>query len=97
MSLFAEEKVSLVKSAEESDEYLYLKFHRNMRKRDVMRQVRKIVKKDRFKSQSKYSIKNVYKYFYLHQQYNTLVMRTNGGECDEDCRLYRINLWQTFR
>ena len=30
--LFAEEKVSLVKSAEESDEYLYLKFHRNMRK-----------------------------------------------------------------
>ena len=60
--LFAEEKVSLVKSAEESDEYLYLKFHRNMRKRDVMRQVRKIVKEDRFKSQSKYSIKNVYKY-----------------------------------
>tara|TARA_B100000886_G_C20393380_1_gene479277 strand:- start:944 stop:1378 length:435 start_codon:yes stop_codon:yes gene_type:complete len=65
--LFAEEKVTLVKSAEESDEHLYLKFNRNMRKRDVMRQVRELVKDDRFKSQSKYVIKNQYKYFYLHQ------------------------------
>ena len=76
--LFAEEKVTLVKSAEESDEHLYLKFHRNMRKRDVMKQVRELVKDDRFKSQSKYAIKNQYKYFYLHQQYNVLVMRING-------------------
>ena len=76
--LFAEEKVSLVKSAEESDEHLYLKFHRNMRKRDVMKQVRELVKDDRFKSQSKYTIQNQYKYFYLHQQYNALVMRING-------------------
>ena len=76
--LFAEEIVRLVKSAEESDEHLYLKFHRNMRKRDVMRQVRELVKEDRFKSQSKYAIKNQYKYFYLHQHYNTLVMRING-------------------
>ena len=29
-------------------------------------------------AQSKYAIKNQYKYFYLHQQYNALVMRING-------------------
>ena len=29
-------------------------------------------------AQSKHAIKNQYKYFYLHQQYNALVMRING-------------------
>ena len=29
-------------------------------------------------AQSKNAIKNQYKYFYLHQQYNALVMRING-------------------
>ena len=75
---FAEEKASLVKKGDESDDYLYIKFNRRQRKEDVIRQVRTLLKNEKYKSQAKYQIKNQYKYFYLHQQYNVLVMRING-------------------
>ena len=75
---FAEDKASIVKEGEKSDDYLYIKFHRHMRKRDLMRQVRELIKTNRFQSQANYQITKQYKYFYLHQQYNALVMRING-------------------
>ena len=92
---FAEEKASLVKKGDESDDYLYIKFNRRQRKEDVIRQVRTLLKNEKYKSQAKYQIKNQYKYFYLHQQYNVLIMRIEGksaveiaGFFDKTYRLY---------
>ena len=80
---FAEEKASLVKKGDESDDYLYIKFNRRQRKEDVIRQVRTLLKNEKYKSQAKYQIKNQYKYFYLHQQYNVLIMRIEGKSAVE--------------
>ena len=81
--LFAEEQASLVKKGDESDDYLYIKFNRRQRKEDVIRQVRTLLKNEKYKSQAKYQIKNQYKYFYLHQQYNVLIMRIEGKSAVE--------------
>ena len=80
---FAEEKASLVKKGDESDDYLFIKFNRRQRKEDVIRQVRTLLKNEKYKSQAKYQIKNQYKYFYLHQQYNVLIMRIEGKSAVE--------------
>tara|TARA_B100000287_G_scaffold409542_1_gene437002 strand:- start:270 stop:932 length:663 start_codon:yes stop_codon:yes gene_type:complete len=81
--LFAEEQASLVKEGAKSDDYLYIKFNRRQRKTDIVRQVRNLLKSERYQSQAKYQIKNQYKYFYLHQQYNVLIMRIEGKSAVE--------------
>ena len=81
--LFAEEKASLVRKGERSDDYLYIKFNRRQRKEDVIRQVRTLLKTERYQSQAKYQIKKQHKYFYIHQQYNVFLLRLEGKSNDE--------------
>ncbi len=73
--LFAEEKVELVDEGKKSQDYQYIRFKKTQRKEDIIRQVRKILPDKKFKSESKFQIKNQYKYFYLHQQYNAFLMK----------------------
>ena len=76
--LFAEEQASLVKKGDESDDYLYIKFNRRQRKEDVIRQVRTLLKNERYQSQAKYQIKKQHKYFFIHQQYNVFLLKLEG-------------------
>ena len=76
--LFVEEKVSVVKEGEKSDDHLYIKFNKRERKEDIIRQVRTLLKDGKFESQSKYPVKKQHKYIYLHQQYNAFIMRQDG-------------------
>ena len=78
--LFGEQEVSIVKEGELSSEHLYLKFNKNQRKEDILRQARLLLKDSKFKSSSKFPIQKQHKYFYLHQQYNAFIMRQNGGK-----------------
>lgn len=78
--LFGEEEVSIVKKAELSSDHLYLKFHKNMRKEDILRQARLLLKDGKFRSKSSYIIQKQHKYFYLHQQYNAFILRQNGAD-----------------
>lgn len=74
--LFAEtEQVSLVKEGDRSDEYLYIKFHKSQRKEDIIRQARNLLKNSRYQVTAKYQIKKRHRYFNIHQQYNTFIMR----------------------
>ena len=74
--LFAEsEQVSLVKEGEMSDEYLYIKFHKSQRKEDIIRQTRNLLKNSKYQVTAKYQIKHRHRYFNIHQQYNTFIMR----------------------
>ena len=79
IDLFAEKQIDIVKEGEKSDEYLYIKFHRNQRKEDIVRQVRSHLKDSRFESASKYPIQKQHKYFYLHQHFNVFIMRADGA------------------
>ena len=76
--LFAEEQASLVKKGDESDDYLYIKFNRRQRKEDIIRQVRTLLKNERYQSQAKYQIKKQHKYFFIHQQYNVFLLKLEG-------------------
>ena len=78
--LFGEQEVSIVKKSENSSEHLYLKFNKNQRKEDILRQARLLLKDSKFKSSSKFPIQKQHKYFYLHQQFNAFIMRQNGGK-----------------
>ena len=80
--LFAEEQASLVKKGDESDDYLYIKFNRRQRKEDIIRQVRTLLKNERYQSQAKYQIEKQHKYFYIHQQYNVFLLRLEGKKND---------------
>lgn len=74
--LFAEtEQVSLVKEGEKSDDYLYIKFHKSQRKEDIIRQARTLLKNSKYQVTAKYRIKYKHRYFNIHQQYNTFIMR----------------------
>jgi hypothetical protein len=88
--LFAEEKASLVKEGEKSDEHLYIKFHRRQRKEDLIRQVRTLLKDGKFETQSKFPITKQHKYFYLHQQYNAFILRQNGAGHDDVVKFMNI-------
>ena len=81
--LFAEEKASLVKEGEKSDEHLYIKLQRRQIKEDIINQVRTLLKDGKFETQSKFPITKQHKYFYLHQQYNAFILRQNGAGHDE--------------
>lgn len=79
IDLFAEKQIEIVKEGKKSDEYLYIKFHRDQRKEDVVRQVRSHLKNSRFKSASKFPIQKQHKYFYLHQHFNVFILRVQGS------------------
>ncbi len=76
--LFAEQQASIVKEGEVSEDYLYIKFNKRQRKEDVIRQVRSLLKDGMFQTESKFPVKQQYKYFYLHQQYNAFILRQDG-------------------
>jgi hypothetical protein len=81
--LFGEAEVTLVKAGESSSDYMYLRFGKHQRKEDILRQARLLLKDGQFKSSSRYPIQKQHKYFYLHQQYNTFIMRQNGAKNGE--------------
>lgn len=89
--LFAEEQASLVRKGERSDDYLYIKFNRRQRKEDVIRQVRTLLKNERYQSQAKYQIKKQHKYFYIHQQYNVFLLRLEGKKNDAIAEFIKKN------
>jgi hypothetical protein len=73
--LFAEkEQVSIVKQGEESDEYLYIKFHKSQRKEDIINQARALLKNSKYQVTAKYKMKHKHRYFNIHQQYNAFIM-----------------------
>ena len=80
IQLFGEEEVSVVEEGEKSDTHLYLKFNKNQRKEDILRQARNILNQGKYKPSAKYQIQKQYKYFYLHQQYNAFILRQNGAK-----------------
>lgn len=90
IDLFAEKQIEIVKEGEKSDEYLYIKFHRNQRKEDIIRQVRTLLKDGKFETQSKFPITKQHKYFYLHQQYNAFILRQNGAGHDDVVKFMSI-------
>jgi len=76
--LFAEEKATIVKEGEQSNNHLYIKFNKRQRKEDVIRQARKLMKDGKWKTGAKYSVKKQHKYIYLHQQYNAFILRQDN-------------------
>ena len=76
--LFAEEKATIVKEGEQSNNHLYIKFNKRQRKEDVIRQARKLMKGGKWKTGAKYSVKKQHKYIYLHQQYNAFILRQDN-------------------
>lgn len=83
VSLFAEDKPTIVKESDDSEEHLYIRFHKNSRKEDVIREIRKILKQDKYKTTAKYLVKKQHKYFNLHQQYNVFILRQSGASYEE--------------
>ena len=76
--LFAEDKPTIVKESDDSEEHLYIRFHKNSRKEDVIIDVRKLLKQGKFKTTAKYLVKKQHKYINLHQQYNVFLLRHQG-------------------
>ena len=91
INLFGEEQVSLVREARGSPQHLYLKFSKQQRKEDILRQARLLLKDRMFKPISKFPIRRQHKYFYLHQQYNVFIMRQNGAKNAEVSDWLRSN------
>lgn len=77
--LFAEDKPTIVKESDDSTEHLYIRFHKNSRKEDVIRDVRKLLKQGKFKTTAKFIVKKQHKYLNLHQQYNVFLLRQSGA------------------
>ena len=88
--LFIETEPTLVTDIEDDDNYVYIKVDKRLKKEDVMRGVRKLIKPSKSFT-SEFVIQTQHKYIPTHMKYNTFVWKHLGNTRKEIIQLLKTS------